>query len=175
MDREDLVTPMPVDNEEEVTADELFELLFPDSILEVILEDNAGLNDEVKLLMDMSWSALLAASSLLHKRVGIPILYDERLSDDVLFNHLRRRFNRLTRKLTSHSQASAPRVLPEPLTPREVEILRLVGVGMSNKQIAATLDIQPATVAKHLTNAYDKLGARSRVAALRTAKAYGLL
>ena len=52
------------------------------------------------------------------------------------------------------------------LTRREREILTLVDEGNSNAEIAARLWISPATVRKHLEHAYQKLGVRSRTAAL---------
>lgn len=52
------------------------------------------------------------------------------------------------------------------LSPREKEVLRLLMQGLSNKQIAARLNITEHTVEFHLSNAYEKLGASSRVEAL---------
>jgi DNA-binding CsgD family transcriptional regulator len=52
------------------------------------------------------------------------------------------------------------------LTRREQEILDLVDKGRSNAEIAASLWISPSTVGKHLEHAYQKLGVRSRTAAL---------
>jgi DNA-binding CsgD family transcriptional regulator len=56
---------------------------------------------------------------------------------------------------------------PLRLTPREREILALVAQGQTNAEVAATLWISPATVAKHLENAYAKLGVATRTAAVR--------
>jgi DNA-binding NarL/FixJ family response regulator len=47
----------------------------------------------------------------------------------------------------------------------EVEILRLVARGSSNKEIASQLLVSVAAVERHLTNAYTKLGARGRAEA----------
>jgi DNA-binding CsgD family transcriptional regulator len=55
------------------------------------------------------------------------------------------------------------------LTPRQVEILRLVAEGCTNRQIATTLSITEATARTHLANIYSKLGANSRTQALATA------
>jgi DNA-binding CsgD family transcriptional regulator len=52
------------------------------------------------------------------------------------------------------------------LSPREVEILRLVGRGLPNKCIAAVLEIQPSTVDTYLRRIFAKLGVRSRSAAV---------
>ncbi len=55
-----------------------------------------------------------------------------------------------------------------PLTAREREVLALVAEGMSNKQIATSLAIASATVERHVTNIYAKIGVRCRAeAALR--------
>ena len=52
------------------------------------------------------------------------------------------------------------------LTAREREVMRCVEDGLSNAEIARELWIQPTTVRKHLENIFDKVGARSRTAAL---------
>ncbi|MFV8127315.1 response regulator transcription factor [Streptomyces syringium] len=60
-------------------------------------------------------------------------------------------------------------------SPRELGVLRLVAQGMTNRQIASWLHLSEATVKRHLTNLYAKLGAVSRVDAVRRAGALGLL
>jgi len=52
---------------------------------------------------------------------------------------------------------------PGGLTPREVDVLRLVGAGMRNKEIAARLFISEKTVKTHLTHIYQRLGLNDRV------------
>lgn len=49
------------------------------------------------------------------------------------------------------------------LTPREVEIVRLVGKGLGNKEIAQQLGLSVATVRTHLNKVYEKVGAVSRL------------
>lgn len=56
------------------------------------------------------------------------------------------------------------------LTAREIEVLRLVSAGKTNRAVAAELVISDKTVARHLSNIFDKLGVSSRAAA--TAYAY---
>ena len=51
------------------------------------------------------------------------------------------------------------------LSERELEVLRLVATGKSNREIASTLVISEHTVARHLQNMYAKLGLSSRAAA----------
>jgi LuxR family maltose regulon positive regulatory protein len=63
----------------------------------------------------------------------------------------------------------------EPLTPREVEILRLVAVGMRNQEIAEQLVISLPTVKRHIANSYGKLGANHRTEAIARAHALGVL
>ena len=58
------------------------------------------------------------------------------------------------------------------LTSRELEILRLIAAGLRNQEIADQLFISPATVKRHIANAYLKLGAGHRTEAL--ARAHGL-
>ncbi|MDH5519230.1 MAG: LuxR C-terminal-related transcriptional regulator [Acidimicrobiia bacterium] len=58
-----------------------------------------------------------------------------------------------------------------PLTEREIEVLRLVAAGCTNRDIAERLTLSPHTVARHVSNIRTKLGASSRAAA--TAVAYG--
>jgi DNA-binding NarL/FixJ family response regulator len=61
------------------------------------------------------------------------------------------------------------------LTTRELGVLRLTAQALSNGQIGSRLNITQATVKRHLTNIYAKLGAVSRVDAIRKATAAGLL
>jgi non-specific serine/threonine protein kinase len=63
---------------------------------------------------------------------------------------------------------------PDGLTPREVEVLRLLAAGHSNPEIAATLVLSVKTVERHLANAYAKIGARGRVEAATYAVAHDL-
>ena len=61
------------------------------------------------------------------------------------------------------------------LTGREREIMRLLGAGRSNAEIASALFVSGATVKTHLAHIYEKLGVRSRYDALGRAVALGLL
>jgi LuxR family transcriptional regulator, maltose regulon positive regulatory protein len=65
--------------------------------------------------------------------------------------------------------------LVEPLSPREMQTLRLVAAGLSNRQIATELVITVGTVKRHLNNIYGKLGVGSRTQALARAAELGLL
>ena len=56
-------------------------------------------------------------------------------------------------------------VYPDGLTPREVEVLRLIATGKTNPEIGEELFISVNTVARHLTNIYTKTGAANRAEA----------
>ena len=65
-------------------------------------------------------------------------------------------------------EALAGRSAPKPvggLTAREVEVLRLVAAGKTNRAIAAELFLSEKTVARHMSNIFSKLGLASRSAA----------
>jgi DNA-binding NarL/FixJ family response regulator len=61
------------------------------------------------------------------------------------------------------------------LSPREVDILRLVAEGLSDSRIAEQLFLSPHTVHRHVANIRTKLRARSRAAAVAEATKLGLL
>lgn len=60
------------------------------------------------------------------------------------------------------------------LTPRELEVLRLLGNGLANREIADQLMVSTRTVDAHLRSVYAKLGIRTRSAATRYAIENGL-
>ncbi|WP_277207280.1 LuxR C-terminal-related transcriptional regulator [Isoptericola croceus] len=64
---------------------------------------------------------------------------------------------------------------PAGLSPREVEVLAVMSEGGTNREIGARLHISERTVARHLANAYLKLGVASRTAAVAQARDHGLL
>ena len=64
---------------------------------------------------------------------------------------------------------------PAGLTAREIEVLRLLARGRSNKEIAAQLVISPKTARNHIEHIYTKTGATSRVTASLFAMQHGLL
>jgi DNA-binding CsgD family transcriptional regulator len=72
--------------------------------------------------------------------------------------------------------ATAPdAAAPARLTPREIEVLRLVAVGETNRGIAAELFLSEKTVARHLSNIFGKLDVSSRSAAAAYAYRHGLV
>jgi LuxR family maltose regulon positive regulatory protein len=65
--------------------------------------------------------------------------------------------------------------LVEPLTEREVEVLRLIAAGLSNPEIAEELFIAVSTVKSHVNHIYGKLGVDNRVQAINRARSLALL
>ena len=71
--------------------------------------------------------------------------------------------------------AAAPPGLAEPLTGRELEVLRLLATGRSNQRIAHDLVVALDTVKKHVTHVLGKLGAANRTEAAARARQLGLI
>ncbi|PKN87146.1 MAG: DNA-binding response regulator [Chloroflexi bacterium HGW-Chloroflexi-8] len=67
-----------------------------------------------------------------------------------------------------------PEIIDE-LSKREVEVLKMVAIGLSNKEIASKLVIAEGTVKNHLTSIFYKLGARDRMHAVLVGKKYGII
>jgi DNA-binding NarL/FixJ family response regulator len=65
--------------------------------------------------------------------------------------------------------------LPEPLSDREREILKLLAQGLSNREIAARLSLAQGTVKNYVTTILQKLGARDRTQAALRARELGLI
>ena len=72
-------------------------------------------------------------------------------------------------------RSSAVEPLPEPLTPRELDVLGLMAEGLPNKAIAARLGISDQTVKFHVASITGKLAAANRTEAVRIALRRGLL
>jgi two-component system NarL family response regulator len=79
-------------------------------------------------------------------------------------------FNALSRRAEERQRSSAPK-----LTDRELQVLRLVAKGMSNREIATELFIAENTVKNHVRNLLEKLGMHSRMEAVLFAMRENLL
>lgn len=78
--------------------------------------------------------------------------------------------------------ASADPVVPDAariealgITPRELEVLKLIAEGLSNKEMAERLFVSENTVKTHTSRVFDKLGASRRTQAVQLAKSQGLI
>jgi len=76
----------------------------------------------------------------------------------------------LERRVTDRMVAGVPR-----LSERELDVMRLVAEGRSNREIAGALFISEATVKTHLVHAFTKLGADSRTGAVAAARHHNLV
>ena len=82
--------------------------------------------------------------------------------------------------LLSHLEPGAGEAKPsiqllrEPLTRRELELLKLIEEGCTNQDIADRLVISIPTVKRHISNIYLKLGAKNRTQAISLSKALNL-
>lgn len=70
---------------------------------------------------------------------------------------------------------TAPKAVDSPLSPREIEVLRLVATGCTNRDVAGQLFLSEKTVARHVSNIFTKLGVASRSAATAYAYSSGLV
>jgi DNA-binding NarL/FixJ family response regulator len=83
--------------------------------------------------------------------------------------------DRLLAATRAGRRAAAAQEPPSSLTPREREVLTLIGQGLSNRGISERLFISEATVKTHINNLFAKADIRDRADAVRRAMAYGLI
>lgn len=78
-------------------------------------------------------------------------------------------------RLATTPKAASTTDLPEPLTEREMDVLKSIAEGHSNKEIAEQLFITEGTVKNHVSNLIAKLNVRDRTQAIIRAKDLGLI
>jgi len=83
--------------------------------------------------------------------------------------------NRLLAALREAAQLATIQPLAEPLTRRELQVLRLLATDLSNQEIAETLVIAMGTIKTHIRNIYGKLDVHSRIQAIHRARDLTLL
>jgi DNA-binding NarL/FixJ family response regulator len=81
----------------------------------------------------------------------------------------------VTSRLLDHMSREQASPEPEPLTPRELEVLGLLALGLTNKEIAGRLFISERTVKFHVSSLMHKLGAENRTEAVTVAAQRGLI
>lgn len=83
---------------------------------------------------------------------------------------------RLMRPAPVPDKAGNPRAVATlGISPRELDVLRELAAGYSNKEIAARLEVSPNTVKTHVARLLEKLGARRRTEAISKARELGLV
>jgi DNA-binding CsgD family transcriptional regulator len=131
-----------------------------------------GVCDEIHVYLDSSptWFAALNLGS--EREFGPR----ERLMVQLLHPHLSGLYRsaELRRRLGATTAAFDPDATDR-LTRRECEVMLWVADGLSNAEIARVLVVERSTVRKHLEHIYEKLGVRSRTAALARIRAVGPL
>jgi DNA-binding NarL/FixJ family response regulator len=80
----------------------------------------------------------------------------------------------IQQRLVTAALTRRTRTPPDDLTTREVEVLKLIAAGLSNREIAASLVVSAATVKTHVNHIFQKTGARDRGQAVRYAYDHGL-
>ena len=81
----------------------------------------------------------------------------------------------LSRGLASYRREFASNDVPEPLTARETEVIRLMAGGYSNREIAQALNNSEGTIKNHVSNILAKFGVRDRTRAVLKAIELGML
>lgn len=83
---------------------------------------------------------------------------------------------RLTRRPAPVATFGNPQALASlGISPRELDVLREIAAGRSNKEIAMRLDVSPNTVKTHVAHLFEKLGARRRTDAINRARELGIV
>ena len=99
---------------------------------------------------------------------------NESHEDEGLREYIRKLLS-ASEKQGEHAPASPPQPLVDPLSQRELEVLRLVEQGLSNDQISKKLFLSVSTVKGHNLRIFNKLQAKSRTEAVARARELGLL
>ncbi len=94
---------------------------------------------------------------------------------DLAVQHARRAAELAVVSSTTRRERAVDQPLVEPLSERELEVLRLIAAGLSNQAIADRLIIAPGTVKRHINNIYGKLQVGSRTQAVAVARDLQLL
>jgi HD-GYP domain-containing protein (c-di-GMP phosphodiesterase class II) len=97
------------------------------------------------------------------------------LSEEVAAGRLDPEAVRLVLAAAGQASPTSQRALPDGLSAREAEVLRLLARGLSNKEIGRALFISPITVKNHVAHLYEKTGVATRAAAALYAVERGLV
>lgn len=129
---------------------------------------------------ELAWTCSDYAEVLFHPRAtrdtarGLALLEESSsISDELGIQPLSQRITAIKGRLESQSPALPTH--PDGLTQREIEVLTLVALGKSNREIADELTISPNTVVSHVSNIFNKIGVANRTEAATYANRHGLL
>jgi LuxR family maltose regulon positive regulatory protein len=123
----------------------------------------------------------LGLTCVLYSRYNYRTFFDKDNQVIPLLTHVRRVAPSFVDQLLDEAGAPATKQelvvqpLVEPLSERELEVLRLIAAGLSNREIAQELFIAVGTVKRHTNHIYGKLGVHSRTEAVARARELGLL
>jgi DNA-binding NarL/FixJ family response regulator len=149
-------------------------------LLDVRLPDGSGL-EICQALRDLHGNELpiifVSGDRMepLDRATGLLVGGDDYVVKPVDPDELLARIRRCLDRVESRTRAEQPEHAGLPLTPRELEVLRLLAEGVDPQTIAARLVISPKTVASHLQRVMAKFGVHSRVEAVARAYELGMM
>ncbi|MFF1818909.1 response regulator [Kribbella sp. NPDC058245] len=163
-------------------AIQLAEVFRPDVILMDLQMPGVGGLDAIRQLADRGSTARVLVLTTYDTDTHVVPALDAGATGYLLKDAPRADLLRAVRAAAAGRSTLAPAVAdilahhaPALLTPRELDVLRLVAAGNTNRESAAHLFISEATVKTHLINIYAKLGAPDRASAVAEAFRRGLL
>jgi HD-GYP domain-containing protein (c-di-GMP phosphodiesterase class II) len=134
--------------------------------------DGSGYHRRLPALAFPPAARVLAASDVYHamteRRAHRPSMSSERAADELRGEARRGRLDGDAVEAVLSAAGHKPRAQPQRpggLSDREIEVLRLVARGLTNKEVATALDISVKTIGHHLENIYGKIGVTTRAAA----------
>jgi LuxR family maltose regulon positive regulatory protein len=137
------------------TLSEALSVAAPESMIRAFLDEGESLQPLLLSLQQRGEAAELESAALAHLQTLLGAI---QLPDGSSFG-----------KRSDHG------TVLEPLTKRELQILRMIDGGLSNRQLAQSLFVSEGTVKWHLHNLYNKLSVRSRSGAIAKARRLTLL
>lgn len=137
---------------------------------------NAAFALDVRTRAPLHQAETLAVHAAHLRRAAKDMARAQQLAEQALSIAQPRRLRRITSMLARHdAEGRNEQARPDGLTSREIEVLRLLGVGASNREIAGQLFISEHTAANHVRNILMKTGADNRTQAAIYASTHGVL
>jgi LuxR family maltose regulon positive regulatory protein len=140
-----------------------------------------GLKQDEQALDSLKRALTLAAPegyvrTFISNRSGLPLLLQQARTRGIVPEYIDVLLAAITQETKEHPvEMDKISGLVEPLSEREMDVLKLLAHGCSDKKIAETLVIARETVHKHLKNIYGKLDVHSRTEAVARARQLNLL